>query len=215
MLIHLKYIEDAVQRAVLAQLENTPHRLLNTYTGRLCDRDAQINDFKASTEYKKLLVSTIKHADFGMKPIRDVVEMYFRCVMLSHRWEGKESLLRHIQDNIVILHNRSQQLLTIRGSAGRGLIPAASTRLTTSRSKSRSIPCLPGIVTQHSQLCTCRMCRLRQRLAHWQRVFGSHEDGLFKNSWLLDSFSSTKKIGPCISMTALPITRSRLRSCRS
>jgi len=36
-----------------------------------------------------------------MEPIHDVVATYFRCVMLSHRWEGKEPLLSDIQDKVV------------------------------------------------------------------------------------------------------------------
>ena len=94
-------VDDAIRRAARAQLENTPHRLLNTFSGLLCDREAQINAFKTSTEYKTLFASMVKRADFGMGPIRDVVGAYFRCVMLSHRWEGKEPLLRDVQGKIV------------------------------------------------------------------------------------------------------------------
>jgi hypothetical protein len=34
-------------------------------------------------------------------PIQEVVRKYLRCVMLSHQWEGKESLLHDIQGNDV------------------------------------------------------------------------------------------------------------------
>ncbi|OAX35520.1 hypothetical protein K503DRAFT_802760 [Rhizopogon vinicolor AM-OR11-026] len=87
-----------IQEFTRAQLENsTPYRLLNT-TGHVCDRVAQINTFKLSTEYKELLSSTMKHADMRMERIEKAVKMYFRCVMLSHRWEEIEPLLRDIQD---------------------------------------------------------------------------------------------------------------------
>ena len=56
-----------------------------------------MNDFKTSAEYKELLASTIKHADTKMDHIQHVVATFFRCVMLSHRWESKEPLLRDIQ----------------------------------------------------------------------------------------------------------------------
>ncbi|KAG2340753.1 hypothetical protein BDR05DRAFT_966632 [Suillus weaverae] len=36
-----------------------------------------------------------------MERIKDVVETYFRCVTLSHRWEEKEPLLNDIQDKVV------------------------------------------------------------------------------------------------------------------
>ncbi|KAG1780730.1 hypothetical protein EV702DRAFT_1266589 [Suillus placidus] len=85
--------ERAIQESIKAQLDDAPHRLLNTFTGRLCDGEAQINAFKTSTEYKELLSSSLR--------IQHVVATYFRCVTLSHRWEGKEPLLHDIQDKVV------------------------------------------------------------------------------------------------------------------
>ncbi|KAG2337057.1 hypothetical protein BDR05DRAFT_1063445 [Suillus weaverae] len=93
--------ERAIQETIKAQLDDAPHRLLNTFTGRLCDGEGQINAFKTSTEYKELLSSTLVHADLRMERIQDVVATYFRCVTLSHRWEGKEPLLHDIQDKVV------------------------------------------------------------------------------------------------------------------
>ncbi|KAG1780745.1 hypothetical protein EV702DRAFT_1042967 [Suillus placidus] len=93
--------ERAIQESIKAQLDDAPHRLLNTFTGRLCDGEAQINAFKTSTEYKELLSSTLVHADLRMERIQDVVATYFRCVTLSHRWEGRESLLHDIQDKVI------------------------------------------------------------------------------------------------------------------
>jgi hypothetical protein len=61
----------------------------------------QIHAFKTSTEYKELLSSTLVHVDLQMERIQDVVAMYFHYVMLSHRWEEKEPLLRDIQDKLV------------------------------------------------------------------------------------------------------------------
>jgi hypothetical protein len=48
-------VEGAIQKTINAQLDIAPHRLLNTFTGRLCDRKVQIDTFKTSTEYKELL----------------------------------------------------------------------------------------------------------------------------------------------------------------
>ncbi|KAG2351057.1 hypothetical protein BDR07DRAFT_1386597, partial [Suillus spraguei] len=61
--IHPSRVGDAIQRAVWTELEYAPLRLLNTSTGLLCDRAAQIDAFKASAEYKELLSSTTKHSD--------------------------------------------------------------------------------------------------------------------------------------------------------
>ncbi|KAG2153443.1 uncharacterized protein EDB93DRAFT_1248716 [Suillus bovinus] len=93
--------ERAIEDSIKVQLDNAPHRLINTSTGRLCNREAQIDAFKTSTEYKELLSSTLVHVKLPMKRIQEVVAMYFRYVMLSHRWEGKEPSLHVIQDKIV------------------------------------------------------------------------------------------------------------------
>jgi len=91
----------AIQKVIHTRLDNTPHRLFNTFTGRLCDRGAQINAFKTSTEYKELLSLPIEDADTRMEHIERVVEMYFSYAMLSHRWEDNEPLLQDIQDKVV------------------------------------------------------------------------------------------------------------------
>ncbi|OAX41551.1 hypothetical protein K503DRAFT_797882 [Rhizopogon vinicolor AM-OR11-026] len=99
--LSLSEAEVAVQKVVLTQTENVPLRLLDTTTGRLCDREAQIRAFKASTECKELLSLTMKHADRRMERNTEVVAKYFHYVMLSHRWEAQEPLLHEIQDKVV------------------------------------------------------------------------------------------------------------------
>jgi tetratricopeptide (TPR) repeat protein len=98
--------EDAIQKAVRTELEYSPLRLLNTSTGLLCDRATQISFFKMSLEYKELLSHTTKRSDLQMKRIKDVVATYFRCVLLSHRWEEMEALLHDIQGKIVYELNK-------------------------------------------------------------------------------------------------------------
>ncbi|KAG2346897.1 hypothetical protein BDR05DRAFT_756686, partial [Suillus weaverae] len=90
-----------IRKVIDAQLENAPFRVLDTTTGLLCDREAQISAFKTSVEYKELVSSTITHPDFRMKRIKEIVVTYFRYAMLSHRWEGKEPLLQDIQDKVL------------------------------------------------------------------------------------------------------------------
>ncbi|KAG2361109.1 hypothetical protein BDR07DRAFT_88521 [Suillus spraguei] len=91
--------EGAIQETIKAQLDDAPHRLLNTFTGRLCDREVQIDAFSMSTEYQELLSSLL--ADLQKERIEDVVATYFRCVTLSHRWERNEPLLHDVKDNII------------------------------------------------------------------------------------------------------------------
>ncbi|KAG2340338.1 WD40 repeat-like protein, partial [Suillus weaverae] len=90
-------VECAIRRVIDAQLDNAPLRVLDTTTGLLCDREAQISAFKMSIEYKELVSSTITHPDLHMERIETVVMMYLQYAMLSHRWEGKEPLLQDIQ----------------------------------------------------------------------------------------------------------------------
>nr|AFB76151.1 hypothetical protein [Suillus grevillei] len=94
-------VENAFRTAVHAHLENAPLRLINTSTGRLCDRQAQIHTFTTSNEYKELLYSSMTRAHLQTRLIKEAVEKYFRWVMLSHRWESKEPLLHNIRDTAV------------------------------------------------------------------------------------------------------------------
>jgi hypothetical protein len=71
-------VEGVIEETIKVQLDDAPHRLINTFTGRLCSREGQINAFRMSPEYKELLSSTMGHADLQVERIRDVVAMYFR-----------------------------------------------------------------------------------------------------------------------------------------
>ncbi|KAG0708171.1 hypothetical protein DFH29DRAFT_1065883 [Suillus ampliporus] len=93
--------DRAIRKVIHVQLDTAPLRLLNTTTGLLCNREAQISAFQTSTEYKELLLLTMKHPDLRTERITEVVATYFGCVMLSHRWEGMEPLLHDIQDKVV------------------------------------------------------------------------------------------------------------------
>ncbi|KAG2349027.1 WD40 repeat-like protein [Suillus weaverae] len=93
--------EIAIRTVIHAQLDNRPLRVLDTTTGLLCDREAQIRIFKMSTEYNELLLFKMKYSDLKMKHIEEVAAMYLSCAMLSHRWEGNEPLLHDIQDKAV------------------------------------------------------------------------------------------------------------------
>jgi len=93
--------EGAIQEATHAQLDNAPHRLINTSTGYLCNRDARIDAFKTSSEFKELLLTTMMHADLHMEHLQEVVATYFHFAMLSHRWEASEPLLYDIKDEDV------------------------------------------------------------------------------------------------------------------
>ncbi|KAG2356380.1 hypothetical protein BDR07DRAFT_1380857 [Suillus spraguei] len=107
--------ECIIRRAIDQQLDTAPLRLLNTVTGFLCDREAQISAFKMSAEHNELWLSwSMKRADLQMEHITKAVAAYFRCVMLSHRWEGKEPLLQNIQGNFVYELNSISGIVKLR-----------------------------------------------------------------------------------------------------
>ncbi|KAG0698731.1 hypothetical protein DFH29DRAFT_1071033 [Suillus ampliporus] len=104
--LHQQYIspsdvEDAIRRAIHARLENAPLRFIETSTGRLCSREAQINAFMESTEHKETFSLSMTHLPLQTEPIKEAVAKCFSWVMLSHRWETKEPLLHDIQDRVV------------------------------------------------------------------------------------------------------------------
>ncbi|KAG0706487.1 WD40-repeat-containing domain protein [Suillus ampliporus] len=70
-------VEGAIRMAVQTQLDNAPLRVVDTTTGLLCDREAQISTFKTSTEYKRLLSFTMKHPTLRTERIEEVVLTYF------------------------------------------------------------------------------------------------------------------------------------------
>jgi hypothetical protein len=94
-------VDNTTRQVVHVQLENAPLRLLDTSTGHLCNREAQINAFKKSTEYKEILSSSMARAPLQAEPIEEAVARYFSWIMLSHRWESKEPLLHDIQDKAI------------------------------------------------------------------------------------------------------------------
>ncbi|KAG1741698.1 hypothetical protein EDB19DRAFT_1972429 [Suillus lakei] len=101
MFSKLDNASDTDTKVIDSQLDNAPVRVLDTTTGLLCDRKAQISTFKTSMEYMELVSSIITHPDLRMERIIEVVATYFRYAMLSHRWEGEEPLLQDIQGKVV------------------------------------------------------------------------------------------------------------------
>ncbi|KAG2364184.1 WD40-repeat-containing domain protein [Suillus spraguei] len=91
---------QTIQQVIHAQLENAPLRLIDTSTGWLCDRAAQINTFMRSMEYKESL-SSMTCVSLQTEPIREAVAEFFSWAMLSHRWERHEPMLRDVHSKDV------------------------------------------------------------------------------------------------------------------
>ncbi|KAI6154867.1 hypothetical protein BKA82DRAFT_4347943 [Pisolithus tinctorius] len=91
-------ITQIIRNVVFETLKATPPRLLHTFTGILCNRDAQVSHFMGSQQCNQLLSSCATcDADQRMELIHTEVSRYFRFVMLSHHWGEGEPLLRNIE----------------------------------------------------------------------------------------------------------------------
>lgn len=95
-------IAEKIWKVVDETVKTIPLRLLNTRTGKLCNRDAQISNFERSCDYKQLLESASKCNGQQLEAlIREVVIAFFRFAILSHRWGNDEPLLPDIKDRSV------------------------------------------------------------------------------------------------------------------
>ncbi|KAI6134280.1 hypothetical protein EV401DRAFT_1344425 [Pisolithus croceorrhizus] len=90
-------VKRMVQSIIAETTQTLPLRLLNTYTGVLCNRDAQISYFQDSAQYDELLKSSTCDSPECEISIRNRISKYFGYTTLSHRWGAGEPLLRDIE----------------------------------------------------------------------------------------------------------------------
>lgn len=83
-----------ISNIVNETITTIPLRLLDTETGALCDRDAQMLRFERSASYQGLLLSASMwdSQQFEVQ-VRKAVSKFFRYAMFSHRWGKGEPLL--------------------------------------------------------------------------------------------------------------------------
>jgi hypothetical protein len=72
-----------------------PLVLIEVETGQLCDSQERIRMFKSETPFKKL-VSETAITKIDRARIRQSVAKYFKWIMFSHTWEGKEPTLKDV-----------------------------------------------------------------------------------------------------------------------
>ena len=94
-------IKQVARDVVFDLLQDLPVRLLNTHTGVLCDRDAQLSHVENSPEYKQLMSLTTPHGPQQIEHIRAVVSTYFQYVTLSHRWVNNEPSLQDVEGKVI------------------------------------------------------------------------------------------------------------------
>lgn len=85
-------IRDTIQNAI----RHMPRELIDTDTGRLLDKTQQALAFEELPIFSELVSSMTTQLDHAR--IQREVESYYRYVMLSHRWEKNEPLLRTVKE---------------------------------------------------------------------------------------------------------------------
>ncbi|KAF8547529.1 hypothetical protein OG21DRAFT_907345 [Imleria badia] len=72
-----------------------PLVLIDLTTGRLCNAQERIQIFKSETPFKKLVSETATRK-IDCVHIRQSVAKYFKWIMFSHTWEGREPTLKDV-----------------------------------------------------------------------------------------------------------------------
>ena len=83
-----------IRKIVQRTIRHLPRVLINTTTGRLCNRAEQASAFESLPIFKELVSSTTTRIDYVR--IKRGVRQYFRYVMLSHKWEENEPLFQDV-----------------------------------------------------------------------------------------------------------------------
>ncbi|KAF8551792.1 hypothetical protein OG21DRAFT_1512329 [Imleria badia] len=102
--LRMKYIARAettkrIDTQINAIREISPLVLIYVRTGNLCDATERIRIFKTDRIFYELVSSMSTELDINR--IKKVVERYFRYVMFSHTWEGKEPTFQDLSEKPV------------------------------------------------------------------------------------------------------------------
>lgn len=87
-------ISTDINVIVTETLRSSPLVLINTESGRLCDKFMRTRAFHAYPKFKDLILSPPSRVDD--KTIRQTVAEYFRYSTLSHTWDAKEPLFHDV-----------------------------------------------------------------------------------------------------------------------
>ena len=84
----------AIDSAITEIFNLCPLVLIDVTTGRLCHAEDRVRMFKSEPPFKKLVSETLITTDRAH--IRKSVATYFKWVMFSHTWEGKEPTFKDV-----------------------------------------------------------------------------------------------------------------------
>ncbi|KAI6137901.1 hypothetical protein BKA82DRAFT_4368711 [Pisolithus tinctorius] len=167
-------VKQMVRNIVAETIKTLPPRLLNTITGVLCDRDAQISYFEGSVHYDELLSSLSSISSIHDDPA-------------CKAWGTGEPLLRDIQGNniydlgdgegIAKLRNFSLSLFDT-ATHGHGVIRAASIRTVVRNYKKPSRLC--SLASFTNSVWFRRGWTLQELLASPRILFYTQDWSLYK-----------------------------------
>jgi hypothetical protein len=89
----------AIRRAIQDAIRDSPRVLLNTTSGRLCDKSEQAVAFESLPIFTELVSSMTTYIDHAR--IKQEVTKYYRYAMFSHKWEDNEPLFEKVLHVVV------------------------------------------------------------------------------------------------------------------
>ena len=93
------HAKAAINETVKETLHNVPLRMIDTKTGHLCEEARLRSEFESDPAFGDLIVSMTECMDTAL--IKRVVKEFFRYVMFSHRWQGREPLCSDVGDQSI------------------------------------------------------------------------------------------------------------------
>ena len=82
-------------------IRHMPRVLIDTDTGRLCDKTQQAAAFEELPMYNELRSSMIETTQLDRARIRREVKDFYRYVMLPHKWRPHEPTLQAVENTSV------------------------------------------------------------------------------------------------------------------
>ncbi|KAN0078203.1 hypothetical protein V8E55_010260 [Tylopilus felleus] len=97
--LHWQYIDPretrkTIRKAVQDVIHDSPRVLINTLSGRLCDKSQQAVSFESHAAFNKLVSSMTTCIDDVR--IKHEITEYYRYGMFSHKWEDNEPLFEQV-----------------------------------------------------------------------------------------------------------------------
>ncbi|KAG6327959.1 hypothetical protein ID866_11130, partial [Astraeus odoratus] len=98
------HVMEIIKDVIYDTLTTMPPRLLDTHTGKICDKTVHISRVESSLKYQELLVSIASYDNTqDTKHIRAMVSTCFQCnfATLSHRWGRDEPILADVRERSI------------------------------------------------------------------------------------------------------------------